>query len=35
MDAVLMPVNVMDAHFESFVGKVMPRWCKRKSPSRP
>ena len=23
-DAVLMPVNVMDAHFESFVRKVMP-----------
>jgi len=23
-DAVLMPVNVMDAHFESFVKKVMP-----------
>jgi len=23
-DAVLMPVNVMDAHFESFVHKVMP-----------
>jgi predicted aldo/keto reductase-like oxidoreductase len=24
LDGVLMPVNVMDAHFESFVGQVMP-----------
>jgi len=30
LDAVLMPVNVMDAHFESFVGKVMPRLVEQK-----
>ena len=30
LDAVLMPVNVMDAHFESFVGKVMPVLVKKK-----
>ena len=31
-DAVLMPVNVMDAHFESFVRKVMPVASSRLSP---
>jgi predicted aldo/keto reductase-like oxidoreductase len=30
LDAVLMPVNVMDAHFESFVGKVMPVLVRKK-----
>ena len=30
LDGVLMPVNVMDAHFESFVGKVMPVLVERK-----
>jgi predicted aldo/keto reductase-like oxidoreductase len=30
MDAVLMPVNVMDAHFESFAGKVMPVLVQKK-----
>jgi len=30
LDAVLMPVNVMDAHFESFVGKVMPVLVQKK-----
>ena len=30
MDAVLMPVNMMDAHFESFVGKVMPVLVQKK-----
>jgi predicted aldo/keto reductase-like oxidoreductase len=30
LDAVLMPVNVMDAHFESFVGKVMPVLVEKK-----
>jgi predicted aldo/keto reductase-like oxidoreductase len=30
LDAVLMPVNVMDAHFESFVGRVMPVLVQKK-----
>jgi predicted aldo/keto reductase-like oxidoreductase len=30
LDAVLMPVNVMDAHFESFVRKVMPALVEKK-----
>jgi aryl-alcohol dehydrogenase-like predicted oxidoreductase len=30
LDAVLMPVNVMDAHFESFVRKVMPVLVEKK-----
>jgi len=30
LDAVLMPVNVMDAHFQSFVGKVMPVLVEKK-----
>ena len=30
LDAALMPVNVMDAHFESFVGKVMPVLVEKK-----
>jgi predicted aldo/keto reductase-like oxidoreductase len=30
LDGVLMPVNVMDAHFESFVGKVMPVLVEKK-----
>jgi predicted aldo/keto reductase-like oxidoreductase len=30
LDAVLMPVNVMDAHFQSFVGKVMPVLIEKK-----
>ena len=30
LDAVLMPVNVMDAHFASFVGKVMPVLVQKK-----
>jgi uncharacterized protein len=30
LDGVLMPVNVMDAHFASFVGKVMPVLVEKK-----